>query len=351
VSSPSSGLDPRRLSHARLDSYLRCGKAFEAHYVKRVPREVQSGAALFGTIMHKGLEKWSLNRRQRLVGLVESAWLDKANGDGVLGFVREYAPVARRTKEVLAEIMERRPDVVAPRRTKDFKEHPVSKEAHLLYRDWLPKLNASSSYRFAINDPLPALYDESLLLAARYEARMRHLPQSLVTEFAFEVEWQGYMLSGYIDTVEPLVDRPTGEVVGLAVVDYKCGEPRPVMKHYRQLAFYEIAVTDLVARGSLAIPDSVRDLPIYPGIDWVRWEEPNGDKEGIRKREFLRFGPQDRRRIREELEAYSRGVEAKVFLPAHSRADAIYCEYGESCCLRSTALAGGEAKVLADVVV
>ena len=351
MSSGGAGVDPYRLSHSRLDSYCRCGKAFEAHYVKRLPREVQAGSALFGTVIHAALEKWSLNRRTRLPLLVANAWLDVSKGTSLLDFIREYAPIALETKEVLAEILERRPEISQPRRTKDFNQHPVSKKSFVLFRDWLPKLNEGSGYRFAISDSLPALYDESLLLAERYEKRMKHLPPSLVTEFAFEVQWQGFWLSGYVDSIEPLVDRDTGEVVGIAIVDYKTGQPRPLMKHYRQLAFYEIAVSTLIADGFLVLPDYCQGLVLYPGVDWVKWDSSCLERDGIEKREFFRFGHLDRKRVHEELRQYARGVEAEVFLPAHSRADAHFCDYGASCCLLSTSLAGGEAKVLTGVVV
>ena len=319
--------------------------------MKHLPREVQGGSALFGTVMHAALEKWSLNRRTRLPSLVANAWLDVSGGTSLLGFIREYAPIAQETKAVLAEIMERRPEISQPRRTKDFALHDVSMRSHVLFRDWLPKLNEGSGYRFALNEPLPALYDDSLLLAERYEKRMKHLPPSLVTEFAFEIQWQGFWLSGYVDSIEPLVDRDTGEVVGVAVIDYKTGQPRPIMKHYRQLAFYEIAVSQLVADGFLALPDFCQGLTFYPGVDWVRWDPVDLERRSIEKREFLRFGHLDRKRIRQELEQYARGVEAEVFLPAHSRADAHFCDYGASCCLLSTSLAGGEARVLTGVVV
>ena len=344
--------DPRRLSASRLNSYLKCGKGFEAQYIKGRPRSVQGGAALFGTVMHAALEKWSLNRRQSLVVLVESAWLAETLGTSVRGFVQAYAPLSLESRAVILDIQKRRPEVRAPRSTKDFKNSKVSKDTHLLFRDWLPKLNSSEDFRFSINDPLPTLYDDSLVLAERYAKRMRHLPPSLVTEFAFEVEWQGFWLNGFIDSIEPLVDRPTGELVGLAIVDYKTSNVgKPPLKYYRQLGFYDIAVEVLLEQGKIEIPDSLRDLPVYPGIDWVRWTESwLTPPDPIRKREFLCFGPRDRKRLRDELEQYERGVSAQVFLPSHPLNDAQFCDYGSACCLLSTSMAGGEARPLEGVV-
>ena len=343
------GLDPRRLSHSRLDSLLRCGKAFESHYVHGLPREMSGGAALFGTVFHTALEKWSLDRSQDLVAGVELAWLLETRGTSVADFITAYAPMSVRTRALIDEILKRRPDVKAPRMTKEFKDSKESRESYLLFRDWLPKLNASSDLRFTIRDPLPTLYDDSLVLADRYAKRMRHLPTSLVTEFEFSVEWQGFTLVGHIDSIEPLIDRPSGELIGLAIVDYKTSkQPGAPLKYFRQLGFYDIAVEQLIERGAISVPDVYLELPRYPGIDWVRWTDA---WLPIRKREFLVLGDRDRKRLREDCEAYSRMIENKIYLPAHTFTDAQYCDYGAACCLLSCSMAGGEAKTLEGVVV
>jgi hypothetical protein len=333
------GLNPKVISASRLDKLFNCGLAFKWHYVDHLPGEVYGAAALFGSVMHKALERWSLNRQQDLPQLVESAWLEITEGTTVRKFLGLFAPLFLDAEKVVDGIRERRPEIKNPRMTKDFKESAVAKEIRRLTAAWATRLDEGSQWRFSKSDPLPALYAESFTLAKAYATRSSHYPTSLVTEFAFDVEWHGFFLRGYIDSIEPLVTRD-GELVGLAVVDYKSeGKVPSKMKHWRQLCTYDVAVRELLSDGRLVLPDTYAKLPIFPGIDWLRWQE---GWEPHPPRQFYSFGTLDHERLLNEIKLYERTVEDDLYLPASKFVNAEMCEFGDLCCLKSCHLAGGE---------
>ena len=334
-------LDPTVLSHSRLDQLLRCGQAFKWKYVDELPDRVDGSASIFGTVMHRALERWSLNRRLDLVKLVEAAWLEQ---EGIVGeFVKAYAPLSLESRALIEDILKRRPEIRAPRMTKDYKGSDVSRRTYRLWLAWVDSLNNASNLRFTKKDPLPSLYDDSILLAQRYAKRMKHLPSSLVTEFKFDIRWHDFNLRGTIDSVEPVLDRVTGELLALGILDYKTSGREPsALKHYRQMVFYDIAVETLLAQGALRVPESLLGLPRYCGIDFVRWDET----WKCQARHFVECGPKDRRRLLRDLEGFRRMVENEIYLPADTMAAADYCDFGEACCLKSTGQAGGEAKVV-----
>lgn len=333
-------LDWRLISSSRLDTLLSCGLAFKWKYVDDLPGDAYGASALFGSVMHKALEWWAPDRSQGLPRLVETAWLELTDKTTVRQFLTHYAPLSVQAREVCAEIRAKR-DVVRPRATKDFRDSEVGVAIKKLWGHWRNRLDKESPWRFTANDPLPSLYDESLDLAVTYAARWQHLPPSLITEFEFAHDWEGFVLRGYVDSIEPLVDRPTGEVVGLAVVDYKSeGRKGPAMKHWRQLCIYDLVVEEMFGDGRLSVPEQYRGLPIFPGIDYLRWTDR---WEPARPRQFFSFGLADRERLLGDLQTYKDTVESGRYLPASKYANADMCDYGDNCCLKSCALVGGQA--------
>lgn len=328
------GLDPYAVSPNRLNAYVTCGVAFRARYVDGIPPVATGAATLFGTVIHLALEKWGLNRSQDLPALVESAWLEATQGTSVRSFIGEYAELSRAARALIEEIRVARPDVKKPRLTSDFKDSDVARRTAALLASRLDSLNEGSPWRFAKSSPLPALYDESLTLAESYAERYRHLPAVLVTEFAFEVPFGRWRLRGHIDAIEPTIDRSTGELY-LGILDYKtyAAEP-PEQKDWHQLVIYRWAVRSMLREGQLPVPPQYAAAPILVGIDYVRlgyrryWDVDAGSN-------FLR--------LRRELSDYSAGVIESRYLPASKHANPDFCDLGDACCLRSTALAGGRA--------
>ena len=334
-----------------MNALVTCGVAFEMKYIKQLPEQRSGSAALFGSVIHEALEKWAPNREQDLFSLTKTAWLTCTEGTAVKSFLGEWQDIAsevvRAEHECKVAFEERTgKESKAIHMSGEWKKHPVKKKVDALMREWAPKLEAGSPWRFNEYDPLPKLYNESLVLAKRYQARYGHLPPSLYTEFAFDVEWRGFRLNGYIDSIELLLTRDTGELEGVGVIDYKSyAKPPAEHKDYRQLVMYDVAVRDLVGRGVLSLPE---DVPIYVGVDYLRWTDSWKDEEGnpFPARRFWQLGEADHERLEREATAYAAVVDARAFLPAQKSQNPDFCSYPDNCCLRNTSAAGGCAELV-----
>lgn len=348
--------DPRKLSPSRMNALATCGIAFKMKYLDGLPEERSGSAALRGSVYHKALEDWAPNRSADLLTLVRSAWLSETEGTSVNDFIGIYAGLApevvRAEHECKIAFKERtKKDSKAIHLSGEWKRHPVKAKVDALFAEWLPRLREESFWQFNEFDPLPKIYNESLVWARRYQERFGHLPPALYTEFGFDVEWKGFRLNGYIDAIEPLLDRDSGELCGLGIEDYKTyGAPPPQHKDYRQMVVYDIAIRDLLERGQLTLPPVFEGLPIYVGIDYVRWEDswrdPDDGDKPFPPRRYWRIGPGDYERFEREAGAYSDTVERRAFLPAQKGQKVDFCSFPGSCCMRSTAAAGGSAELV-----
>lgn len=344
--------DPRQVSASRVQALTQCGVAFRYRYIDGLPGEVSGSAALKGKVIHDALEWWAPDRTQELPPLIEAAWEHNGEGNAIGAFLREYRPLSTAAIKLQHEIQQRRPEIKAPRMTGDWKKSEVARDINRLLARWIPKLEADSPYRFSQYDPLPQLYDDTRQLAHRYQARAREWPNTFHTEFEFNVEWRGWMLTGYIDTIEPVVDKVTGELF-LGVGDYKSYAKPPVaLKDYRQFVMYDVVVRSMIADGRLPF-----DLSKYSGLlsfaDYVCWTDkwvvPAGDPragEPFPARRFWRFGEEDYDRLERELKTYSRMVEAEDFLPAEKGRNPDFCDYPSQCCLRTVNGPGGCAELV-----
>jgi RecB family exonuclease len=334
--------DPRQVSASRVQALTQCGVAFKYRYIDGLPGEISGSAALFGKVIHDALEWWAPDRSQELPPLVEAAWEHNGKDNAVGAFLREYRPLSTQAIKVQHEIQQRRPEIKAPRMTGDWKKSAVAKDINRLLAIWIPKLEADSPWRFSQYDPLPQLYDDSRQLALRYQERARAWPNSLHTEFEFNVEWRGFRLTGFIDSIEPIIDA-TGELRGVGIVDYKTYAKAPVeLKDYRQLVMYDVAVRDLVARGQLQLPLDIEKNGLLVGVDFVRWT----DKWDCPPRRFWRITEADHDRLERELNTYGQMVDHGDFLPAEKGRNPDFCDYPSMCCLRTCNGPGGGAELV-----
>jgi hypothetical protein len=359
--------DPRRISPSRVNALVSCGVAFDMKYLQGLPEEVSGSAALFGSVIHLALERWTLNdvntetgevipgRTKPLIGLMRQAWLDYADDKApvIRKFLDEYVAISAdiiRAEHAAAVSFEKRmkKPCKAPRMTKEFKESAAAKKLNHLYGKWRDRLNRESPFRFREEyDPLPKLYDESLVVAKRYESRWSHLPPAYSAELGFEEPWRGFTLNGYIDSIEPVIDRDTGEQLGIGIWDYKTyAKPPAAHKDWRQVVMYDVAYRSLIERNVVPpIPDGQR---LFVGIDYVRWTDSWVDDEGnpVKPRRLLEVGPADYDRLERELTAYLNTVEGRNFLPAEKGRNPDFCPYPSACCLRNCVAAGGETKTV-----
>lgn len=319
--------DPVRISPSRVNAYLQCGQAFRRKYILGERPKVIGSAALFGNVMHGALEKWALNRDQSLVSLTAQSWLELTKGTPVAKFLGEYQAISvecMKAERAAADAFERRnpgKKSKAPRMTKEFKESAAAQKLNALLARWLDALNEGSKWRFTERDPLPNLYDESLKVAKRYSRKWSDLPAALHTEFGFTVEWRGFILNGFIDTIEPVLDD--GELIGYVVGDYKSYRAEaPLAKDHRQGVIYDIAFDSLCRSGALPFDP---DLPRWIVFDYLRLLE---------RKDFV-MGEADHDVLFADLTMYRKGVEAEVFLPAHKNQNPDFCDFPEDCCMKT----------------
>ena len=345
-----------KISPSRLNSFVTCGVAFKLTYLDRVPPQRSGSAALFGTVCHNALEEWAPDRKQEktLVQLVREAWVKATEGTVVAEFLALYGPLSIEAIKKEHEIREawaaRGMESKQPRRTKEWKGSRVGREIADLMREWAPKLDAGSYWRFNEYDPLPALYDESLVIAKRYQHRFGHLPNALHTEFKFDEPWRGFTLNGFIDEIEALVNPDTGELSGIGVLDYKSYAKEPAeMKDWRQVTIYDAAVRSLNGRGAIPLPVSLDEVPLYVGVDYLRWTDkwvyPKGHPKAGQPhppRKWWKVGSGDYDRLEAELKMYRVATENGIFLPAQKGANPDFCDFPEQCCLQNCKAAGGD---------
>lgn len=314
-----------------VQSLTQCGVAFEMRYIKGLPEEKSGSAALFGLVMHRALEWWAVDRSQSLLKLVELAWAEMVEGTPLEAFLDEYATFSkdaiRLCHKIKADWAAQGKESKAPRMTKVFKESSVAVAIQQLVFEYSTAME-TSPWRFSENDPLPGLYDESLVLAKRYEAKYKHLRPVLHAEIKFDVEWRTFRLKGTIDTVE-LLYGPRNEPTALLVTDYKSYRAEPSeQKDYRQMVMYHIAVDSM--RDGLGIESK---LPFYVGIDYLR----------LGYRQYWQMGPADFDRLEKELNMFRTMADGKLFLPAQKSYNPDYCAFPSRCCMKNTLAAGGQA--------
>lgn len=326
--------DSSVIHSSSVQSLTQCGVAFEMRYVQGLPEEKSGSAALFGLVCHRALEWWATDRSQSLLELVEQAWAEMVEGTPLEAFLAEYRKYSkdaiRLEHQIRQEWAAQGKESKAPRMTAQFKKSPVAIAINDLVYEYA-KAMEDSPWRFHEKDPLPGLYDESLVLAKRYEARCKHLPPVLHAEIKFEVPWRGFTLKGTIDSVEYKYG-PRNEPAALLVTDYKSYRKEPSeQKDYRQMVMYCVAVESM--RDELGIDPK---LPLYVGIDYIR----------LGYRTYWQMGPADYDRLEKELTVFKTMADQKLFLPAQKGYNPDYCPFPSRCCMTSTAAAGGQAQVV-----
>ncbi len=336
--------NPLKVSPSRLNSFVSCGVAFKMSYIDRLPPQRSGSAALFGSVLHQAQETWAPDRRSSLIQHTRDAWADYCKGTVIGDFLAEYAVLSAdalwKEKEIRDAWLEKGKVSKAPRMTAEWKKSEIGQKIASIWARWHDRLDKESFYRFSEYDPLPALYDESLVIAGRYQQRFGNLAAPLFTEMELDAEFRGFTINAYIDTVEP-VYGPDGEIIALCILDYKSYRLVPApLKDYRQVVMYDAGLRSLVERGAVDLPT---DVPWYVGVDYLRWTDSWVNEDGTPHppRRFWTVSEADYDRLERELQMYRSAVEAGVFLPAEKGRKADFCDYPDNCCLRNCGAAGG----------
>lgn len=319
----SATFDVRTVSPSRIGTFADCGLQFKFKYIDRVQPERNGAAALFGKVMHEAREKWVVDRSGDLIALTRTAWTNQTSDCAITtAFLREYQGLSgaaiRQEEEIRRAWAARGKVSKAPRMTKEWKESQIGKELARMNETWADRL-AKAKYDFNDFNPLPGLFDESLTLAWKYGDKYRHLPNALVAELAFDFEWEGFRLIGFIDDISPLLS-PEGERLGTVLIDAKTyrNTPDHTFKDWRQGAIYTLAARWIRDHGLAAfeMPE-----PFFFQVDKMR----------LLERDHYQFDDRDFDRLLRELQTYTRAVENEIYIPASKTCKADFCDFASQC--------------------
>ncbi len=320
----SDTFDPKKISPSRVGTFADCGLQFKFKYIDRVQPERNGPAALFGKVMHDAREHWVLDRANKdLIALTKQAWTNQTGDCAITtAFLREYQALSgraiRQEEEIRRAWAARGKESKAPRRTKDWAQSAIGKELARFLASWEKRLEGAK-FDFDEWNPLPGLYDESLVLAWKYGKKYKHLPNALVTELSFDFEWEGFRMIGFIDDISPLLS-PEGEQLGTVLIDAKTyrNEPDHPHKDWRQGAIYTLAARWLRDNGLVEFP---LPEPFFFQVDKMR----------LLERDHYQFDDSDFERLLRELHTYSRAIENDIFIPASKTCKADYCDFANQC--------------------
>lgn len=238
------------LSNSRVGVVVKCGLAFEYQYVRRLPSPSENAKAIFGNVIHGGVEKWyggegprtkdnqDAHKEQSLVEIVKAEWPEKPPDDDAVPeeyvqkrlppkiweLVSELAILEEERQAVCAAIKLMRPTIKAPMQTQDF----LKSEAQNTFNEKMNELlNLSSEFNeifWAKDENAFQAYQKSLLIARRIELEWKLQPRPLLVEEPFRLEFEGYVLRGRIDQVRQDIHPKTGELIEPGVRDIKTGK-------------------------------------------------------------------------------------------------------------------------------
>ena len=227
------------LSVSRIKVVDKCSLAFKYTYVDRIPAASESASMLFGNVVHDGVDEWyqAGHGGRDLAPLFTALWgkyLPKP-----IWTATERCLAADRELDALAEAIKiSRPQLKAPRQTKDFLESPEFARFEDLREAMLKKCEAEEALRWPKDEnPLQA-YRKSMAIAAQMQARWQHLPAPVVVEAPFLLQFEGFNVKGRIDQIR-LDPDDHGQPKPVELLDIKTGrQPLSQMDAFIQAFLY-----------------------------------------------------------------------------------------------------------------
>lgn len=270
----SSPISPSAIAQA-----AHCGWAHENQRVLKLRPGKFGHYLLTGNILHKAAEKWCLDHDLDMVELVKEAWMDLTVGTPANRAVRAYQKLWKQSLALQDEIRAARPDITLPTRTKDFKEHSIGKAVRSFNGTWASIL-ATDDYDWSAK-PFTECYDETITVAEHYQERWGPTPESLRTEFKYNVQAEALdkktgelrmlTLTGIIDCIDLVLDRG-GEPLAYAIIDHKTyGKAPEAMKDSMQLIEYAIAADQMLPQWLAQVDVEYNpEIPTVVGLDLMK---------------------------------------------------------------------------------
>lgn len=212
------------LSATRINDYMNCPSLYERKHVQRLPPK-KTGSKLFGTALHKAIEEWYEQGGEEAIPIREVWWsVFPQMFPEAWPIVRKMAIQAQVLDELESNILSRRPDLKAPRQTKEWQASKDWASWNALVREQDQfLLSESNEISFSKVEPPYKLWELGASYLDKFQTIWSGQPAPFLTEAQFTFEmFPGVYIRGVIDLVRPIVQRETGEVVK-AIIDYKSG--------------------------------------------------------------------------------------------------------------------------------
>lgn len=238
------------LSNSRVNVVNRCALAFEYQYVRRLPAPTENAKAIFGNIIHGGVERWyggegprtkdneNAHKEQSLVEIVKEEWPEKPQVDDAVPeeyvqkrlppkiweLVSELAELEVDRQALCSAIKIMRPTIKAPMQTKDFLGSEEQGQFNEKMNELLKVSGECKDIFWASDENAFQAYQKSLQIAKRIELEWSLQPRPLLVEEPFRLEFEGYVLRGRIDQVRQDIEPKSGELMPPKVRDIKTGK-------------------------------------------------------------------------------------------------------------------------------
>lgn len=245
------------LSVSRITTANRCGLAFEHKYVRKLPTPTGSASAIFGSVIHEGVEEWfggpgpitndnrDTHKNWELDEIVRQKWPDKLPPT-IWDLVQELLLLDIERSAVCAAILMKRPTLKAPMQTKEFLESKAAKEFNEKHLELINICNEFEEIRWSKDENAFQAFQKSLQIAERIQKEWREQPRPFLIEEPFRLEFEGFVLRGAIDSVPQLIDPKTGQLQRRLVRDIKTGKSLMTqMEVFLQAFIYNEAVRQM----------------------------------------------------------------------------------------------------------
>lgn len=261
------------MSSSRIRVALECMRKFDFQYRQRLPAAGDKAASIFGTVIHQSLEAWyggngpitpenaKAHQEQKLSKIVEDAW-PEALPPKIWQLVEKVRVADRECDAVCSLVLAKRPELKAPRQTKEFQESQAWKDYGEVLMELLETCNAFDEIGWPKDENAYQALQRSVAMAKRIESEWAGLPRPMLVEEPFRLEFKGYVLRGAVDQVRRDPNRQ-GELGPAEIFDVKTGRNLMTqMQAFWQAFIYNEAVYQMREMYDF-LPDDIDRFGFY----------------------------------------------------------------------------------------
>jgi len=215
------------LSPSRVRSVQTCSLAFRYEYVDRIPALTESASALFGNVVHDGVQVWygepdsGDHQRLDLANIFHGLWAEYLPA-GIWPALERCLEADRALEALAQAILISRPELKAPRQTKDFLSSAEFKQFEDHRENLIQKCDDLEEMRWPKDESPFQAYRKSMVVAASLTQLWKQKPRPLFVEEPFLLTFEGYTIKGRIDQIR-CDPNEQGEPGPLELWDIKTG--------------------------------------------------------------------------------------------------------------------------------